>query len=100
MLRGQMMDRPLLIAPILRHAAQVHATSTVSSRFGGEPPHRYTYADAWRRTQQLANVLTDLGVKAGARVGTIAWNDHRHFELYYAVPGIAAVCHTLNPRLS
>ena len=100
MLRGQMMDRPLLITSILRHGAECHGASTITSRFGNEPPHRYTYADAWRRAQQLANVLTTLGVQPGDRVGTIAWNDHRHFELYYAIPGIGAVCHTINPRLS
>jgi len=99
MLRGQMMDRPLLTTSILRHAAQYHQGGVVSSRFAAEAPHRYTYADAWKRVQQLANVLTALGVKAGDRIGTLAWNDHRHFELYYAVPGIAAVCHTINPRL-
>ncbi|MGH8287351.1 MAG: long-chain fatty acid--CoA ligase [Steroidobacteraceae bacterium] len=95
-----MMDRQLSITSILRHGAQVHGRSTVSSRFGAEAPHRYTYADAWRRAQQLANVLRQLGVKEGDRIGTIAWNDHRHFELYYAVPGIGAICHTINPRLS
>jgi 3-(methylthio)propionyl---CoA ligase len=100
MLRGQMMQRPLLITPILRHAAEVHGTRTVASRFAAEPPHKYTYADAWMRVQRLANALVELGIKAGDRVGTIAWNDYRHFELYYAVPGIGAVCHTLNPRLS
>jgi acyl-CoA synthetase (AMP-forming)/AMP-acid ligase II len=40
-----------------------------------------------------------LGVKAGDRIGTLAWNSHRHFELYYAVSGMAAICHTINPRL-
>ncbi len=100
MLRGQMMDRPLLITSILRHGAKCHGASTITSRFGNEPPHRYTYADAWRRAQRLANVLTTLGVQPEDRVGTIAWNDHRHFELYYAIPGIGAVCHTINPRLS
>lgn len=100
MLRGQMMDRPLLITSILRHGATCHASSTISSRFAAEPPHRYTYADAWQRAQQLAHALRALGAAPGDRIGTIAWNDHRHFELYYAIPGIGAVCHTLNPRLS
>ncbi|WP_119679957.1 long-chain-fatty-acid--CoA ligase [Indioceanicola profundi] len=99
MLRGQMMDRPLLTTSILRHAALYHGSTAVTSRFGQEPKHSYTYRDAWDRVQQLANVLTRLGIKAGSRVGTLAWNDFRHFELYYAVPAIAAVCHTVNPRL-
>ncbi|MFM2043810.1 MAG: medium-chain-fatty-acid--CoA ligase [Pseudomonadota bacterium] len=100
MLRGLMMDRPLLTTTILRHAAHYHSTARISSRFGQEAPHSYTYADAWVRVQKLADVLTRrLGITAGDRVGTIAWNDHRHFELYYAAPGIAAICHTINPRL-
>ena len=99
LLRGLMMDRPLLTTTILEHAAKYHGRSTIVSRFAAEAPHEYTYADAWKRTQQLANVLVRLGVKPGDRIGTIAWNDHRHFELYYGIPGIGAVCHTINPRL-
>ncbi|WP_114395770.1 long-chain-fatty-acid--CoA ligase [Oleisolibacter albus] len=99
MLRGLMMDRPLLTTALLRHGAQNHGGATVASRFAKEAPHSYTYRQAWGRTQQLAHVLLELGVKGGDRVGTLAWNDHRHFELYYAVPGIGAVCHTINPRL-
>lgn len=98
-LRGLMMDRPLLIASLLRHAARYHGAATISSRFGWGGSHRYTYADAEQRAQRLANVLRELGVRQGDRVGTIAWNDHRHFELYHAVPGIGAICHTINPRL-
>ena len=39
------------------------------------------------------------GVRPGDRIATLAWNDHRHFELYYGIAGIGAVCHTINPRL-
>jgi 3-(methylthio)propionyl---CoA ligase len=99
MLRGTMMDRPLLTTMILEHAARYHGRSTITSRFAVEAPHSYTYADAWVRVKQLANVLTGLGVQDGDRIGTIAWNDHRHFELYFGIPAIGAVCHTINPRL-
>ncbi|MFC7334699.1 long-chain-fatty-acid--CoA ligase [Rhodocista pekingensis] len=99
MLRGLMMDRPLMISSILRHAALYHGTATIASRFGTEKPHKYTYRDAWARTRQLANVLVELGIKPGDRVATLAWNDHRHVELYYAIAGIGAVVHTVNPRL-
>jgi fatty-acyl-CoA synthase len=61
--------------------------------------HRYTYAAAHGRSKQLANALLKLEIGAGDRVGTLAWNTHRHFELYYGVAGIGAVCHTINPRL-
>ena len=55
--------------------------------------------DAERRAKQLAKALRRLGIEPGDRVGTLAWNTYRHFELYYAISGIGAVCHTINPRL-
>ncbi len=61
--------------------------------------HRYTYADLARRVYRLANALHGLGVRPGDRVGTLAWNNYRHLELYYAVPMLGAVLHTLNMRL-
>src|SRR5439155_17812099 len=61
--------------------------------------HRYTYADLVRRVYRLANALQRLGVRPGDRVGTLAWNNYRHLELYYAVPLLGAVLHTLNMRL-
>jgi acyl-CoA synthetase (AMP-forming)/AMP-acid ligase II len=62
--------------------------------------HRYTYADLGKRARQLANALTKLGIKQGDRVATFAWNSFRHLEVYYAVPCMGAVLHTLNIRLS
>ena len=61
--------------------------------------HRYGYAQARERIGRLANALVGLGIKPGDRVATLAWNGYRHFELYYAIAGIGAVCHTINPRL-
>ncbi len=61
---------------------------------------RYTYADFYRRVKRLANVLKELGIEKGDKVGTLAWNHHRHLELYFAVPCSGAVLHTLNLRLS
>jgi len=60
---------------------------------------RYTYKDMYARVCRLANVLSELGVKRGDRVGTVAWNHHRHLELYLAVPCCGAVLNTLNLRL-
>jgi fatty-acyl-CoA synthase len=94
-----MMDRPLLIAPIMEYAAAYHGDREIVSRTVEGPIHRYTYRDSYRRMQKLANALVALGVKPGDRVGTLAWNGYRHLELYYAVSGIGAVCHTINPRL-
>jgi fatty-acyl-CoA synthase len=98
-MRGLMMNRPLLISSLIDHAAAVfHDHEVVSCTVEGSV-HRYTYAEAQQRSKQLANALTALGVEPGDRVGTIAWNGYRHFELYFAISGIGAVCHTMNPRL-
>ncbi|NIR29177.1 MAG: long-chain-fatty-acid--CoA ligase [Gammaproteobacteria bacterium] len=99
-MRGQMMDTPLLISALIRHADAVHGGQEIVSRTIEGPIHRYTYADAHRRARRLANALAALGVGAGERVGTIAWNGYRHFELYFAVSGTGAICHTMNPRLN
>src|SRR6516162_2927813 len=98
-MRGLMMDRPLLIQSLIRYAARYHAETEIVSRTTEGPLHRYTYADAESRAKQLAKALIRLGVGFGDRVATIAWNNHRHFEAYYAISGIGGVCHTINPRL-
>ena len=96
---GLMSERPLLISAILTHAATFHGNVEIVSRTVEGPIHRYTYRDAERRSKQLANALLRLGIEPGDRVATLAWNTFRHFELYYAISGIGAVCHTINPRL-
>ncbi|WP_324676704.1 3-(methylthio)propionyl-CoA ligase [Hymenobacter sp. GOD-10R] len=96
---GLMMNQPLRIAGLLEHAAKWHADTEIVSRLPEGYIHRYTYHAAHQRAKQLANALLALGVTPGDRVGTLAWNTHRHFELYYGVSGIGAVCHTINPRL-
>lgn len=99
-MQGLMMHRNLRIIDILRHAAEAHGdVGIVSARVEGDL-HRQNYAQTLARTAQLAHALTGLGVQTGDRVATLAWNGHRHFELYYAVAGIGAVCHTINPRLA
>lgn len=97
---GQMMHRPLSIIEILRFSAEIHKTAEVVSVRTEGDVHRYSYPDAYARVGQLAHALTDMGVQPGDRVATLAWNGYRHFELYYAVSGMGAVCHTINPRLS
>ncbi len=99
MLRGRMMDMPLLISSLIRHADRCHGDVEIVSRSVEGPIHRYTYADVHRRARQLAQALTRLGVRAGDRIGTLAWNGYRHLELYYGVSGMGAVTHTVNPRL-
>lgn len=96
---GLMGERPLLISAIISHAAAYHGDVEVVSRSVEGGIHRYTYAEAERRAKRLAQALLHLGVKPGDRIGTLAWNTYRHFELYYGISGIGGVCHTINPRL-
>jgi len=96
---GLMMNRPLLISSILRHADRCHGDAEIVSRTIEGPIHRCTYREAHVRARKLARALTRLGVEPAQRVGTLAWNGYRHFELYYAVSGIEAIIHTINPRL-
>jgi len=98
-MQGLMMDVPLMISSLIRHADRYHGDTQIVSRTVEGPIHRYTYRDAHRRARQLALALRQLGVEHGDRVGTLAWSTNRHFELYYAVSGIGAVIHTINPRL-
>jgi fatty-acyl-CoA synthase len=98
-MRGLMMDTQLLISSILRHADQHYGNSEIVSVTADNPQHRYTYSDCFHRTRQLANALDKLGLAQGDRVATLAWNDYRHLECYYAIGGAGYVCHTINPRL-
>lgn len=96
---GLMQQRPLLVSSLLAHAARHHATAGIVSKTTEGPMHRCTYPEAERRARRLVRVLQRLGVGEQDRVGTLAWNGFRHVELYYAVSGMGAICHTINPRL-
>jgi 3-(methylthio)propionyl---CoA ligase len=98
-MQGLMSERPLLISAIIKHAAMYHRDTEIVSRTVEGGIHRYTYGAAEQRAKRLARALLRLGIEPGDRVGTLAWNTFRHFELYYAISGIGAVCHTINPRL-
>ncbi len=98
-MQGLMMDRPLLTTDILKHAVRTYRTTEIVTRTVEGPIHRYTIGDASKRIAKLAQALRHMGVKAGDRVGVIGWNTYRQFEMYYAVGGIGAVLHTINPRL-
>jgi fatty-acyl-CoA synthase len=84
---------------LIRHADRYHADTEIVSRLVEGGIHRYNYSEAHRRARQLANALGALKVRMTDRIGTLAWNGFRHFEIYYAVSGSGAVCHTINPRL-
>jgi fatty-acyl-CoA synthase len=98
-MHGLMMERPLLITDIMRFADRNHPDVEIVSVTMDTPRHRSNWREIFRRTRQLANALTAAGVKPGDRVASLAWNDHRHLELYYAVSCMGAVMHTVNPRL-
>lgn len=99
MLKGLMMDRQMSIPAVIDYAADVHPHRRIVSSTVEGGIHDQSYADARDRIGQLAHALVAMGVRPGDRVATLAWNGYRHFELYYAVAGIGAVCHTINPRL-
>lgn len=99
-MHGMMMNRPLSVIELLRYAAEIHSSGEIVSVRTEGDLHRQTYAETLKRTAQLAHALDALGVQQGDRVATLAWNGYRHFELYYGISGMGAVCHTINPRLS
>jgi 3-(methylthio)propionyl---CoA ligase len=96
---GLMQQQPLMISNLLRHAARHHGDAQVVSRNDDRTIHRTTWREVERRARRLVNALKALGVQDQDRIGTLAWNNHRHLEVYYAVPGMQAICHTINPRL-
>ncbi|MCS5661917.1 MAG: long-chain-fatty-acid--CoA ligase [Dehalococcoidia bacterium] len=84
---------------MVKYSAEYHGKCEIVTRSIDRSVHRVTYSDLYKRIQRLAHALGELGASAGDRIGTIAWNNSRHLEIYYAVSGIGCVCHTVNPRL-
>jgi len=96
---GLMQDWPLTVDKILDHAKAWHGDSEIVTRSVEGPIVRTTYAQVHGRAKRMSNALQALGVQPGDRVATLAWNTARHLETWYAIMGMGAVCHTLNPRL-
>ena len=99
MLSGLMMDYQLTIDRILEHGNRLYPYKQVKTKLPDGTLHKYSYRDLFKRVKRLCNVLDRLGVQPGDRVGTFAWNNFQHVELYFAAPGAGAVVHTLNIRL-
>lgn len=93
-----MMDHKLQIKTMLDRAYKLFPKKEIFSR-GLDRDMTYTYGEFYPRVCKLANVLQNLGISHGDKVGTFAWNNHRHLELYFAVTCSGAVLHTLNLRL-
>jgi fatty-acyl-CoA synthase len=92
-------DYELTLTTVLERAERLHGAREVVSRAADGEVHRTTYAATIQRARKLAGALADLGVRRGDRVATLLWNQPEHLELYFAVTGMGAVVHTLNPRL-
>jgi len=96
---GLMMDQQLTITALMRHAKSIYHDTTIVSITHDHERFRYTMSDCFARVGQLANAMQRLGAKPGDVLGTMAWNDHRHMEIYYAAGCAGNICHTINPRL-
>ena len=97
--RFEMMNTPLLLTQMIERAERYFPDKEVVSRTDGGI-RRITYGRIGERTRRLSSAIKKLGIQKGDRVGTLAWNHHRHLETYFAVPCSGAVLHTINFRLS
>lgn len=95
-----MMDTPLLLTSFLNRAERFFHAKKIYSRTSATTIHEFTYKEYVKRTRRLADALTKLGMERGMKVGTFAWNHHRHLEAYFAVPCAGAVPHMINIRLA
>jgi len=98
-MRGLMQPKALLVSSLVEHAASHHADVEIVSHVSTAQCVRTTWGEVGGRARRLAAALQTRGIQPGMRVATLAWNTHRHLELYYAVSGMGAVLHTVNPRL-
>jgi fatty-acyl-CoA synthase len=98
-MRGLMMDFPLTISAIVRRNESLFGHKTVVTRLPDRSLTRRSYSEVIDRARRLAVALTELGIRPGDRVATLAWNTQQHLEAYLAIPLIGAVLHTLNLRL-
>src|SRR5216684_4515722 len=99
-MRGLMMDYPLTLTQFFERTRRLFHRKRMATRVPGVGLQWYTYADYADRVCRLAGALRGLGLQKGARVGTFAWNSHRHMEVYFAAPLMGMVLHTVNIRLS
>ena len=97
---GLMQDQPLMISSLIEFAGRHHHDAEIVSRRVEGDIHRCTYRQAAARSRQVAAALDRLGLSFSDRVATLAWNGHRHYELYFGIAGSGRVVHTLNPRLA
>lgn len=98
-MQGRMMQQPLLISSLIEHAARYHGDTAIISKNTDGTITKTDWTHVTENAKRFANALKHLGLDSGDRVATIAWNNHRHLESWYAISGSGLVCHTINPRL-
>ena len=96
---GAMMHQPLLISGIVEHAARYHSDTEIVSVNIDKSQTRSNYGELSQRSRKLASALQKRGMVESDRIGTLAWNNIRHLEVYYSTSGSGLICHTINPRL-
>jgi fatty-acyl-CoA synthase len=100
MRQGLMMDDyPLSLTTVVERAERFTAEREVVFRRPDGSVGRTTFGECAERARRLGSALGELGIEPGDPVATLLWNQPEHLELYFAVPAMGAVMHTLNPRL-
>ncbi|MEG0343215.1 MAG: long-chain fatty acid--CoA ligase [Acinetobacter sp.] len=98
-MHGKMMHQALLISNLIEHAANYHGDTAIISREVNGQITTSNWLETQKNSKRLANALNTFNLNQGDRLATIAWNNHRHLESWYAISGSGYVCHTINPRL-
>ena len=96
---GQMMAMPLIISSLINHAEKYHGETEIVSVDTSGDITRTNWKTIAKRSRQLASKLQALGLNQGDCCATLAWNNHRHLEVYFGTSGQGLICHTINPRL-
>ena len=94
-----MSNKNLLISSLIEHSYEYHGSTEIAHRLSNGKIEKTNYRETNIRTKKLAQSLINIGIKLGDTLGTIAWSNIRHLELYYGISGIGAICYTINPRL-
>ena len=98
-MHGRMMFQPLLISDLLEHAAQYHPDTSIYSKNTNGSMFETNWKNVSENAERAAKALSLLRIGHGDCVATLAWNNHRHLEAWYAISGSGLICHTINPRL-
>ena len=98
-MKGNMLNWDVTVPKLIDHAEKYSFDAEIVSRELDNSISKITVGDCLSRSRRVARMLLNFGVHQGDRVGTIAWNNSRHFEVYFGVTGMGGVLHTINPRL-